>query len=131
MPDQRIELIAIVCWWRRALRGGQPPRAALTGPEPPPQSSAATSTSPNPPSTSYEAQIIKRFAIILPPGKLRGIRAVRRYPPQRAYNPLERAFLAVSFDALVGALPDGADAESVLAKFGLLEQARSSAEPLR
>jgi hypothetical protein len=47
------------------------------------------------------------------------LRPIRGYPPQHAYNPLERAFLAVPFDALVGELPEGAEADRVLAGFGL------------
>lgn len=47
------------------------------------------------------------------------LRPIRGYPPQHAYNPLERAFLAVPFDALVGELPEGDEAEGVLAGFGL------------
>jgi hypothetical protein len=42
------------------------------------------------------------------------------YPPQHAYNPLERAFLCVPFDVLVhGALPSGPRARQLLDAFDL------------
>lgn len=48
------------------------------------------------------------------------LRPVRGYPPQHAYNPLERAFLCVPFDVLAaGAPPTGPLARELLAAFGL------------
>lgn len=42
------------------------------------------------------------------------------YPPQHAYNPLERRLLCVPFDALAGTeLPSGDLAREVLVAFGL------------
>lgn len=48
------------------------------------------------------------------------VRPLRGYPPQHAYNPLERAFLCVPFDVLVkGAPPSGPLARELLAAFEL------------
>jgi hypothetical protein len=47
-------------------------------------------------------------------------RPVAGYPPQHAYNPLERAFLCVPFDVLVKSVPpSGPRARALLDAFGL------------
>lgn len=49
------------------------------------------------------------------------VRPVRGYPPQHAYNPLERSFLCVPFDVLLqSAPPTGPRARELLAAFGLV-----------
>ena len=48
------------------------------------------------------------------------VRPRRGYPPQHAYNPLERAFLCVPFDVLVSReAPSGPRARELLAAFEL------------
>ena len=48
------------------------------------------------------------------------LRPIAGYPPQHAYNPLERALLCVPFDALMAPqLPSGREARQVLEAFGL------------
>ena len=49
------------------------------------------------------------------------IRPIRGYPPQHAYNPLERAFLCVPFDVLVSReAPSGPRALELLKAFELV-----------
>jgi len=49
------------------------------------------------------------------------VRPVPGFPPQHAYNPLERRFLCVPFDALAAPHPpSGALAQDVLGAFGLV-----------
>jgi hypothetical protein len=51
-----------------------------------------------------------------------GVRPISGFPPQHAYNPLERRWLCVPFDVLVAkALPSGAHATEVLSAFGLAD----------
>jgi len=66
------------------------------------------------------AYLLVHFTFQLLSGLVSLLRPIAGYPPQHAYNPLERALLCVPFDALIAPeLPSGQTARQVLEAFGL------------